>query len=139
MSPHPATAAECGVAIADGYSKADALKTMHAMCCKPGSQPNGICGFNKIALPCANAADFNGSDKFDELGTCKSMVHVVPDTAAECSEKIGDTPTTKAQMTAYLHSKCCKPGSQPNGVCDSISKATPCQSKAEGEFLPQAK
>ena len=90
--------------------------------------------------PCQDASDYNGLSKMDDGQTCNDVVkHFFPATAAECSAKVGDTSTTKAQMMAYLHGKCCKPGSQPNGVCGFISKTTPCESKAEGEFLPQVK
>ena len=92
-------------------------------------------------IPCQDGSDYNALSKLDDGTLCNVLApYLVPATAAECSVNIGDTPTTKAQMVVYLHSKCCKPGSKPNGVCDSKGgKPTPCQSKAEGEFLPQAK
>ena len=91
-------------------------------------------------LPCANAADYDGRSKFEGEQTCDDIVpFVLPATAADCSADIGGT--TKAAMLLYSHGKCCKAGSRPNGVCGAVSQptTTPCLSKAEGEFLPQAK
>lgn len=57
----PSSAAECNIKpITDGpYTKADMLRWMYARCCKRGSKPNSICGFNarKTVTPCKNKLD----------------------------------------------------------------------------------
>ena len=134
----PSSAAECSAKPDGGTNKADMLKYLYGQCCKPGSKPNGICGF-KVTSQCDNPSDFNGGEKFDEEHTCAQMsAFMLPSSVGECSAKI-DGFTTKADTLKYMYSKCCKPGSKPNGICGfKHSTATPCQSKAANEFLPEA-
>ena len=45
-----------------------------------------------------------------------------------------------AAKLKMLYFECCKPGSKANDICDfEHSAATPCESKYEGEFLPEAR
>ena len=49
------SAGECNEIVGDnGPSKAVILKSLYANCCRPGSKPNGICGFKKMdtTTPC---------------------------------------------------------------------------------------
>ena len=135
----PSSAGECRAKIDESTSKADALKYLYAKCCKPGSKPNGVCGF-KVTSPCDNPSDFNGGEKYDEEHTCAQIsAFILPSSARGGSTKLEDTHITKADTLKHMYTKCCKPGSEPNGICGfKLSTATPCQSKAANEFLPEA-
>ena len=93
-------------------------------------------------LPCDNPSDFNGKTMFGEGDTCQDMSSfLLPASAAECTMKpFPDGPGTKADMIKIMYARCCKRGSKPNPVCGfkTSSGATPCASKAAGEFLPEA-
>ena len=139
----PSSVAECGEKLGGGpETKAGVLKHVYARCCKPGSKPNGICGF-KLTLPCDQASDFEGTKKIgdDEGTTCQDIANAyLPSSIEECGEKLGEGPETKGDALKHVYSQCCKTGSKPNGICGfKLSTSTPCQSKAEGEFLPGKK
>ena len=135
----PSSAEEC-TATYKGYTRATWLKSIYAMCCKIGSKPNGMCGFKKLPLPC-DQADFEGSKYIiynHHLGTCRvATVQMVPSSPTECFAK-PEAGKPNAVTLASLYGICCKAGSKPNGICGLKNKntATPCKSKAAGEFLP---
>ena len=91
-------------------------------------------------IPCHEPNDFLGEVALEHGGTCQDVsAMIVPSSAAECISK-PDGSTTKADMLKYLYGNCCRQGSKPNGICGfELSTATPCRSKADGEFLPDAK
>ena len=138
----PSTAGECNDIFDEdyGHTKKFMLQHLYGQCCKPGSKPNGICG-TKITLPCDQASDFHGTKIIDEhdQSTCSQIIPFLPHSAKECSEKVFDGPETKGGTLKYMHSMCCKPGSKPNDICGfKLSTATPCENKADGEFMPEA-
>ena len=94
-----------------------------------------------MPLPCEQASDFDGDNEFGGGQTCESLAGVLlPRSAAECDESLGDGAETKGQMLKHMYSMCCKPGSKPNGICGlKLNTATPCENKADGEFMPEAK
>ena len=94
-----------------------------------------------MPLPCEKASDFNGQNEFGEGHTCQSLAGVLmPRSAAECDKYLGDGPETKGELLKHMYGMCCKPGSKPNGICGlKINTATPCENKAHGEFMPEAK
>ena len=94
-----------------------------------------------MPLPCDQASDFDGDNDFGGGQTCKSLAGVlVPRSTAECDERLGDGGETKGEILKHMHGMCCKPGSKPNGICGlKLNTATPCENKADGEFMPEAK
>lgn len=52
----PSSAAECSATLPNNpLSKAEILKFAYNMCCRLGSEANGVCGFQpKTATPCAS-------------------------------------------------------------------------------------
>ena len=51
----PSSAAECSEKPDGGATKAEILKMMYSECCKPGSKPNSVCGFQpSTSTPCEN-------------------------------------------------------------------------------------
>lgn len=139
----PSSAEECSEKFGDGAeTKEFMLMQMYGLCCKPLSKPNGICG-SKITLPCDQASDFYGDKIIDdhEQTTCSQIIlHYLPQSVEQCGDKLGDGPATKGEGIKHIHSMCCKPGSKPNGMCGfELGTATPCEIKADGEFLPEAK
>ena len=77
---------------------------------------------------------------FDDQQTCHNVVSFLPSSAAECNKKIlAGSDLTGAKMIEYIYPRCCKQGSKPNGLCGmKLQTATPCKSKAAGEFMPAA-
>ena len=99
---------------------------------------------DSMVLPCDEASDFISSNSVDDEKTCKDMSDefsfTLPSSVADCDAIVHGNSMTKADMLKYMHSMCCRRGSKPNSICGfRPSTATPCQSKAEGEFLPEAK
>ena len=133
----PTTPRECSDSHGLSSTKADALKYLYSNCCKPGSEPNGVCGL-KLTTPCDQPSNFMDGKKIDG-NTCRVLAATsLPSTLSECSEKRAGGTETKAEVLKYLHSKCCKQGSKPNRMC-GLKTGTPCESKAKGIFLPDAK
>ena len=132
----PSSVGECGDKLGES-TKGEMIKHFYTQCCKPGSKPNGICGF-KLTLPCDQASDFDGTKQLDDDSTtCYSATAYLPSSAEYCDEKIFGSSETMGDMVKHIHSACCKPGSKPNGICGyKLSTSTPCQSKSAGEFLP---
>ena len=93
-------------------------------------------------IPCDNQSDFDGDAGLGEGDTCGVVANfLLPSSAVECnSMPISDGPYTKADMLKWMFAKCCKRDSKPNGVCgfNTRSTVTPCKSKVNGEFLPDA-
>ena len=135
----PSLVGECGTKLGES-TKGEMIKHFYSQCCKPGSKPNGICGF-KLTLPCDQESDFKGTKKIDEDGTtCYSTTAYLPSSAGECGDNLFGGSETMGEMVQHMYNACCKPGSKPNGICGfKLSTNTPCQSKAEGEFLPGKK
>lgn len=100
---------------------------------------------SSMVLPCDEASDFIGSNSVNDEKTCKDMSDefalTLPSSLEDCdTEILSGNSMTKADMLKYMHSMCCRRGSKPNSICGfRPSTATPCQSKAEGEFLPEGK
>ena len=99
---------------------------------------------SSVKLPCDQASDFIGTNIVDQQQTCQDMTNysfsfILPSSAAECSATLPNNPMTKAEILQHMYSMCCEPGSKPNPVCELQARtATPCKSKAKGEFLPRA-
>ena len=91
------------------------------------------------STPCEDPSHFDAQKTIFDGTTCAEAASIyLPSTAAKCNEK-PDGITTMANMTKILYANCCKPGSKPNPICGlRSSTATPCESKVEGEFLPEA-
>ena len=137
----PWSPSECNDKPGEGpQTKAMFLKYLYGRCCKPGSKPNEICGL-ELTLPCDQASDFEGGNIYHDEQTCQDIsALVIPNSAGECSEKLGDSSVTRGDSLKHAYSMCCKPGSKPNGICGfKLSAGTPCESKADGEFIPETK
>ena len=93
-------------------------------------------------IPCDDQSDFDGDAGLGEGDTCGVMANLLlPSTAADCnSMPVSKGLYTKADMLRWMYARCCKQGSKPNGVCgfNTRSTATPCKSKVNREFLPDA-
>ena len=137
----PLTADQCSEVPEGGGSvpKADMLKYLYGKCCKPDSKPNNVCGLKPV-LPCENASDFYGDIEFGGGQTCRDVSALaLPLTANECEEEFSVSGQTKGEVLKHTYARCCRLGSEPNGMCGfkSLVTSTPCESKAEGEFLPK--
>ena len=133
------------------YSRAEILAMGAEHCCKSKQVDQTVCKAalppspptsGNGAIPCDNPSDFDGQHMIDEEGTCQDLSgFLLPSSAAECTKKPfdDDGPHNKAFMLQWMYAECCARGSKPNGICGfKTSSTTPCENKAEGEFLPDA-
>ena len=139
----PLSTAECSASALPSYSyfertKAGLIKDLYSRCCKPGSKPNGMCGF-KLFYPCDQPSDFLGTNVFHGRTCQLRAAATMPSSAAACDVRVAGY--TKADHIKRLYPYCCKPGSKPNGICGAKPPitTTPCKNKATDEFLPGAK
>ena len=145
----PSSAAQCSDTIPDGSeTKAEALKNLHSLCCKPGSKVNEVCGsmapteidFSSIPLPCDQASDFDAQKAVDDRQTCQDLSNIfgflLPSSAAQCSETLPDSTETKAEALENIHSMCCKPGSKMNEVCGPKKTMTPTDTDVSPTIWP---
>lgn len=140
----PSSASECNTKVPDNsLTKAEMIKYLYPKCCKADSKPNAICGF-QLTSPCDRASDFIPGNKLDDQLKCRDLTDdfaiILPSSPLECSAKLVDNPMTKADMLKQMYAACCRPESKPNAMCGlQSSAATPCENKAEGEFLGKAR
>ena len=126
---------------ADHFDKAEAVMNSFksgGYCASNVSNATMVAG---TPLPCAQASDFNGNNPLGDDYTCQDLsAFVMPSSAKECNDHLGDGPETKGEVLKHMYAMCCEPGSKPNQICGfELNTITPCASKADGEFLPKAR
>ena len=86
-------------------------------------------------IPCDQESDFQGTRKFTGTVKCNDVFSAnswyinryYPASAKDCNTRPPhDGADTKARFVEISYSRCCKPGSKPNGVCGLKKGSLPC-------------